>query len=48
MGEKGKLVAHGKVMNVQGVQDKDKLVPNSHLGPDRLAPKLCHLGRHMG
>ena len=30
-----------------GVWDEEKIVPNSHLGPDDLAPKLCHLGRHM-
>ena len=47
VGEEGKLVAHGNVMNVQGIQDDEKLVPNSHLGP-RLAPKLYHLGHHMG
>ena len=23
-------------------------ITNSHLGPDGLAPNLCHLGRHMG
>jgi hypothetical protein len=31
-----------------GVRAEEKLVPNSDLGPDGLAPKLCHLGRHMG
>ena len=31
-----------------GFRDEEKLVPNSHPEPDGLAPKLCHLGCHMG